>query len=150
VLRAYAQAPLAQEHVTDCALRGSDSRFHRLRRFSKRLIKCAPKQSRHDGWQLCGDGDSHKRHGSRLNNGLAVLAVNKMLTFGQDSDGEVGFWFNTRGMRGKVQDEELESCRAPAGGGRAAGNGCREKPKRFLPARFCVSRERHGRQIRRP
>jgi len=83
VLRAYSQVPLAQEHVTDCALRGSDSRFYRLRRFSKRLIKCAPKQSRHDGWQLCSDGDSHERHGSRLNNGLSIVAVKEMLTFGQ-------------------------------------------------------------------
>jgi len=41
-----------------------------------------------------------------------------MLTFGRDSDGEVGFWFNTRGMRGKVQEEELDSCRASAGRGR--------------------------------
>jgi len=48
-----------------------------------------------------------------------------------------------------VQEEELDSCRAPASGGWIAGSGCREKPKRVLPARFCPARNER-RQVRRP
>jgi hypothetical protein len=40
---------------------------------------------------------------------------------------------------GKVQEAELDACRAPAGGGREiAGCGGREKPKRVLPAQFWI------------
>lgn len=41
---------------------------------------------------------------------------------------------------GKVQEEELDSCRAAGERGRTrAGCGCREKPERVLPARFLAA-----------
>jgi hypothetical protein len=99
VLRASSTPPLAQEYVADGALYGSNGRYCWLRwQFPKRY-KLIPKQSWHDGWQLCGDSNGHERYSCRVNNRFSIVTVKETLFTSHPVEGVSSLGTNVRHIR---------------------------------------------------